>query len=993
MAVVKNENEFEAGKITLWLDEELVNTVTTLQNVELPNETYDTVKVGKGASVSGLTIEDGGTILVDKEGVIGALVLGGSAASNYTGGVYQGGGIARNNTGWYGAAICATSANITLTEALFEDNAAEALNGYNGLGGAIEVYGGVLSITDSVFNANTAGGETAAGGAICAMSGATVTVNGGLFHKNEAAYGGALQQWGGTLSITGTEFTENIARIGGGALEMHGGVTAMVKDSTFTKNTAAHGGAVYNDTYGGASADLSIENASFEQNTADLGGAVYNYAELQITGSTFTGNTVNLPEGWNTDKGFGGAIANTISGDLAVAESTFTGNTAKNGGAIANWINYGESGSATAEITDSIFEQNSAENGGAVYQSGAATDLVTITDSDFTGNTASYAGGAVVNVFGQLVVSGGTFTENTAVNDGGAIALWNGGEVENALFTENSAAYGGAISNSWSGPAVTISGCSFAGNTATVSGGAIWNDNNGCEVMTVSGCTFTGNTATVSGGAIFNEYKMTLKNSTFTTVTDTVCNSGELTLSGTNSFSAAVENTGTVLFDLSDRTVADQAMVNDLAYLSGAGLYAISVKADQAEGAYRLAGAFAESFADVVFAVQDDTGKVLDRISVADVAAGKRYALSVDNSGALVLTIGETAVAQHILVVPENTAVVEFCLQKDDSSAVRIVPVYANSLTTYNLPDETLYRTAKDAGDKVIGESVVLTDAGGENRIVAAASDNRADIFFVRKPEQVWSASYSAQHLGCKDGWSGTSEKVNLLGMNKIEDIFNGAETDAAILYLTDTANGDALFVDDIYGGSFQDLAQENSRLANLNEIRAGEGDDLVDLTSQRFEYIGDSLTVRGGNGNDTIWANHGENHLFGDGGNDRIIGAAGNDWIAGGSGDDSLHGGGGDDLFLFCENWGTDIVEQLSGGNVTLWFKNGSAENWDEVNMLYSDGGNTVKVSGVSQVNLKFGNDGSTEFAALDQCGAFLEESSQKIFEEKGADPIPMIV
>ena len=993
MSVVKEENEFEAGKITLWLDETLVSTVTTLENVKIPNETYNTVKVGGGAAVSGLTIESGGTILVDKEGEIGALVLGGSAASNYTGGVYQGGGIARNNTGWYGAAICATNANITLTEALFEDNAAEALNGYNGLGGAIEVYGGVLSIMDSVFNANFAGGETAAGGAICAINGATVTVNGGLFHKNEAAYGGALQQWSGTLSITGTEFTENIARIGGGALEMHGGVTAMVKGSTFTKNNAVHGGAVYNDTYGGASADLTIENASFEQNTADLGGAVYNYAELQISGSTFTGNTVNLPEGWNTDKGFGGAVANTISGVLAVADSTFTGNTAKNGGAIANWINYGESGSATAEITDSIFEQNSAENGGAVYQSGAATDLVTITDSDFTGNTASYAGGAVVNVFGQLVVSGGTFTENTAVNDGGAIALWNGGNVENALFTENSAAYGGAISNSWSGPAVTISGCTFAGNTATVSGGAIWNDNNGCEVMTVSGCTFTGNMATVSGGAIFNEYKMTLKNSTFTTVTDTVCNSGTLTLSGTNSFSAVVKNTGTVLFDLTDRTVADQAMVNDLAYFSDGGSYAISVKADQANGSYRVAGAFAESFEDVVFTVQDEAGKVLDRISVSAVSAGKKYALSVDQSGALVLSIGEPSVAQHILAVPENTAYVEYSLKKDDSFAVRIKPVNVTSLTTCSLPEETLYQTAKDAADQTIGECGTLTDEGGEKQIVAAADDNSADIFFVRNTDQVWSASYSAQHLGCKDGWSGTGEKVNLYGKNRIEDIFNGAENDAAILYLTDTANGDALFVDDIFGGSFQDYALENSRLANLNEIRAGEGDDLVDLTSQRFAYAGDNLTVRGGGGNDTIWANHGENHLFGDDGNDRIIGAAGNDWIAGGSGDDSLHGGGGDDLFLFSENWGADTVEQLAGGTVTLWFESGSVENWDEVNRMYSDGGNTVKVSGASQVNLKFGDDGSTTYSALEQCGAFLDESTKKIFEERDSDSILVTV
>ena len=51
MAVVKEENEFEAGKITLWQDENLVSTVTTLENVKIPNETYNTVKVGGGAAV------------------------------------------------------------------------------------------------------------------------------------------------------------------------------------------------------------------------------------------------------------------------------------------------------------------------------------------------------------------------------------------------------------------------------------------------------------------------------------------------------------------------------------------------------------------------------------------------------------------------------------------------------------------------------------------------------------------------------------------------------------------------------------------------------------------------------------------------------------------------------------------------------------------------------------------------------------------------------
>ena len=277
----------------------------------------------------------------------------------------------------------------------------------------------------------------------------------------------------------------------------------------------------------------------------------------------------------------------------------------------------------------------------------------------------------------------------------------------------------------------------------------------------------------------------------------------------------------------------------------------------------------------------------------------------------------------------------------------------------------------------------------GENRIIAAADDGRSDIFFVRETDVIWGNGYRAKHLGCKKLWDGTGEIAGIAGKNRIEDLFNGAEDDSAVLYLTDTDNGDALFVDDIYGNSYQNVALDHARLANLNEIRAGNGDDLVDLTSRQFEYQGNGLIIRGGNGNDTIWANHGENKLFGDAGCDRIVGTAGNDWIIGGAGNDSMHGGGGDDIFTFCDQWGNDVVEQLGIGSVTLWFENGSIENWDAGKMLYSDSVNSVQVIGADSVYLEFGDDGSNLFASLDACGAFLAESSRNIFEENGVDKI----
>ena len=158
-------------------------------------------------------------------------------------------------------------------------------------------------------------------------------------------------------------------------------------------------------------------------------------------------------------------------------------------------------------------------------------------------------------------------------------------------------------------------------------------------------------------------------------------------------------------------------------------------------------------------------------------------------------------------------------------------------------------------------------------------------------------------------------------------------------------------------------------------------------MTSQRLEYIGDGLTIRGGDGSDTIWANKGDNQLFGDAGNDRIVGASGDDVIAGGAGNDRMHGGGGNDVFTFGENWGNDIVHQLGTGTVTLWFASGGETNWDAETMVYTDGDNSVAVSGVTadKITLKFGDDGSARYAALAQAGAFLGFTSERIFEEPG--------
>ena len=196
---------------------------------------------------------------------------------------------------------------------------------------------------------------------------------------------------------------------------------------------------------------------------------------------------------------------------------------------------------------------------------------------------------------------------------------------------------------------------------------------------------------------------------------------------------------------------------------------------------------------------------------------------------------------------------------------------------------------------------------------------------------------------------------------------------------MTDDANGDTLFVDDIYTALPGSVTEQQARIAQIDEIRAGAGDDIIDMTSVRFAYIGDGVKICGGLGNDTIWANNGSNTLFGDAGDDRIVGGIDNDVIVGGIGNDSLHGGGGNDIFCFGDDWGIDTVEQLAGSSVTLWFESGSESNWDASTLTYTDGENCVTVRGVSEITLKFGGD----ISALPN-GVFDDAASEKIFEDK---------
>jgi predicted outer membrane repeat protein len=201
----------------------------------------------------------------------------------------------------------------------------------------------------------------------------------------------------------------------------------------------------------------------------------------------------------NNSAGSGGGVYN--SGTLTLSSCAISNNTAINGpgGGIEN------TSLGTLTLQDSTVEGNvdSASPGGGVDNGGS----LTITGGIFSGNQATQGGAISNNIYyASIYDSGGTlFSSNTASVDGGAIYNQGGLTVIQALFTGNASqssapsyvSCGGAICNSGT---ANINETTFNTNTTTGSGGAIQNSPSG--YLNLEDDTIAGNTASVSGSGL-----------------------------------------------------------------------------------------------------------------------------------------------------------------------------------------------------------------------------------------------------------------------------------------------------------------------------------------------------------------------------------------------------------------------------------------------------------------------------------------------------------
>lgn len=181
-----------------------------------------------------------------------------------------------------------------------------------------------------------------------------------------------------------------------------------------------------------------------------------------------------------------GAAVQAINTDLTIIDSVFTDNEAgSNGGAI-----YVGDGNLTVE--SSTFTNNSTTDpslttggGGAIaFVSETNDHSLSITNSQFDGNTAFHNGGAIYHKDkGQVVITGTTFDNNHAANWAGGSPGAKGGAAVLSSVAESS-----------------ITGSNFTNNESGHLGGALYFDNNESSQFTeleISNTVFEGNSANI----------------------------------------------------------------------------------------------------------------------------------------------------------------------------------------------------------------------------------------------------------------------------------------------------------------------------------------------------------------------------------------------------------------------------------------------------------------------------------------------------------------
>ena len=238
------------------------------------------------------------------------------------------------------------NAKLDISKSNFTNNIKNYVNG-DRLVGAVTTIGNA-TIRDSYFvnNSGRWGGALAATGGVSGSAINTISVDGTKFVNNTALYGGAMFVWASNYTISNSVFDNNSA-FGKGDMspnDNNGGALIVTQDnipvsgkivnSNFTNNKAQYGGAAWINE-----GTVDIDGSNFINNTATTtaGSIGFDSQYTKIIATVDSSKFVN-----NTAGSYAGAIYNL--GDLTVSGSEFDNNKAQFGDIIYNNKIYNKEG-------------------------------------------------------------------------------------------------------------------------------------------------------------------------------------------------------------------------------------------------------------------------------------------------------------------------------------------------------------------------------------------------------------------------------------------------------------------------------------------------------------------------------------------------------------------------------------------------------------------------------------------------------------------------
>ena len=259
-------------------------------------------------------------------------------------------------------------------------------------------------------------------------------------------------------------------------------------------------------------------------------------------------------------------------------------------------------------------------------------------------------------------------------------------------------------------------------------------------------------------------------------------------------------------------------------------------------------------------------------------------------------------------------------------------------------------------GDDIVlggGGDDLLSGGVGKNFLAGGLGNDTVTL----TADGVWSNRYSAVHVS-DDVSVGTGQRIALGGKNRFDDVVWGQGGQDSIL-LTD--GDDVLALDDRYSGYNEralvnsdgtDLMRNTARVDGFEEIFAGAGNDVIDLTSVTFgSSAGVAARLYGEAGDDVLWSGRG---------NDFLLGGEGNDRLNGGAGNDELTGGLGADIFEFTSTSGADVITDFDVDNdlIHIYTKPGDTQEVTFSNDTITWGTVSIQLQGLSASSLTLGDE-----------------------------------